>query len=32
VALVENLETLIDNTNRLMLQWRKEGILSKEGK
>lgn len=32
VALVENLEMLIDNTNRLMLQWRKEGILSKEGK
>lgn len=32
VALAENLEVLIDNTNRLMTTWRREGILSKEGK
>jgi len=32
VALVRNLRQMTDNANRLLTMWRKEGILSKEGK
>ena len=32
VTLIENLQTLSDNTNRLMTMWRKEGLFAKEGK
>ncbi len=32
VALVRNLQDMTDNANRLITMWRKEGILSKEGK
>jgi phospholipid/cholesterol/gamma-HCH transport system substrate-binding protein len=30
VTLAENLQTMTDNTNRLMIMWREQGILSKE--
>lgn len=30
VTLIENLETLTDNTNRLVTMWREQGVLAKE--
>jgi hypothetical protein len=32
VNLVENLQKMTDNTNRLVTMWREQGVFAKEGK